>query len=293
MQDSILKQVQIRGIDWTLANAKGMYAFVLIEWTKNNTVVDRIIVARDFFGIKPLQRVTDASQRNIFYVSELNSISEKCDLEGKSIQIEDVLPGTYVELLFSLDSKQQDYTMKMKTTTYSPLLRSVDSWPKNDDDEVAGYALENKHCLKDLANKLKESVALRLPINTPTAMLLSGGLDSSLITAIASDILKQRKKTNGMKNVLRTFNISFTEKGDRIHEINDRSYAKLVSGHLSNVHHTEYTFTAEEGISALANVIHHLETYDVVSVRAGVPLYLLAKYISSLECIEILMRDQI
>lgn len=115
------------------------------------------------------------------------------------------------------------------------------------------------------------------------AALLSGGCDSSIISALAS-----RAVTNGSKEVkLHTFTIFFSESDSREHRricsgrIGDREMAAQVAKHIGSVH-TEVSFCTSEGLAALPHVVRHLETYDVIAVRAAVSLFLLAKHVS--EC---------
>ena len=117
----------------------------------------------------------------------------------------------------------------------------------------------------DIKNILIESVKKRLLSDRPIGCLLSGGLDSSLITSILCKLL-------GSNNV-RTYSIGMEGSCDL-------KYAQIVAKYL-NTNHTEVLFTPEEGIAAIPEVIHSLETYDITTIRASVGMYILSKYIKN------------
>ena len=114
--------------------------------------------------------------------------------------------------------------------------------------------------------------------DVPFGVLLSGGLDSSLIASIVSKQLKQQEETNSALNSW----------GNKLHSFSiglkgapDLKYAKIVSDYLGTIHH-EYNFTVQEGIDAITELIYHLETYDVTTIRASTPLYLMSRKIKSM-----------
>lgn len=206
----------------------GDFAFVIIDG-------DNYIAARDAVGVKPLYYGLDERGR-IYFSSEMKSIADQC----KSFST--FPPGHY-------------YTGKTGFVKYY-----------NPDYE--DHANANKSLDLDLVREsLIQATRKRLMSEVPVGVLLSGGLDSSLTSAIASRILKD----NGQK--LHSFSIGLD--GDSPDNIVARKAAEF----LGTEHH-EIHFTVEEGVSILEKVIYHIETYDIISVRSGVPMYLLSKAIA-------------
>ncbi|OCB77125.1 asparagine synthase B [Flavobacterium piscis] len=206
----------------------GDFAFVIIDG-------DNYIAARDAVGVKPLYYGLDERGR-IYFSSEMKSIADQC----KSFSA--FPPGHY-------------YTGKTGFVKYY-----------NPDYE--DHANANKSLDLDLVREsLIQATRKRLMSEVPVGVLLSGGLDSSLTSAIASRILKD----NGQK--LHSFSIGLD--GDSPDNIVARKAAEF----LGTEHH-EIHFTVEEGVSILEKVIYHIETYDIISVRSGVPMYLLSKAIA-------------
>ncbi|MCA1919166.1 MAG: asparagine synthase B [Flavobacterium piscis] len=206
----------------------GDFAFVIIDG-------DNYIAARDAVGVKPLYYGLDERGR-IYFSSEMKSIADQC----KSFST--FPPGHY-------------YTGKTGFVKYY-----------NPDYE--DHANANKSLDLDLVREsLIQATRKRLMSEVPVGVLLSGGLDSSLTSAIASRILKD----NGQK--LHSFSIGLDADSP------DNIVARKAAEFLGTEHH-EIHFTVEEGVSILEKVIYHIETYDIISVRSGVPMYLLSKAIA-------------
>lgn len=206
----------------------GDFAFVIIDG-------DNYIAARDAVGVKPLYYGLDERGR-IYFSSEMKSIADQC----KSFST--FPPGHY-------------YTAKTGFVKYY-----------NPDYE--DHANANKSLDLDLVREsLIQATRKRLMSEVPVGVLLSGGLDSSLTSAIASRILKD----NGQK--LHSFSIGLDADSP------DNIVARKAAEFLGTEHH-EIHFTVEEGVSILEKVIYHIETYDIISVRSGVPMYLLSKAIA-------------
>jgi len=206
----------------------GDFAFVIIDG-------DNYIAARDAVGVKPLYYGLDERGR-IYFSSEMKSIADQC----KSFST--FPPGHY-------------YTGKTGFVKYY-----------NPDYE--DHANANKTLDLDLVREsLIQATRKRLMSEVPVGVLLSGGLDSSLTSAIASRILKD----NGQK--LHSFSIGLDADSP------DNIVARKAAEFLGTEHH-EIHFTVEEGVSILEKVIYHIETYDIISVRSGVPMYLLSKAIA-------------
>lgn len=206
----------------------GDFAFVIIDG-------DNYIAARDAVGVKPLYYGLDERGR-IYFSSEMKSISDQC----KSFST--FPPGHY-------------YTAKTGFVKYYK--------PEYEDHSKATQTLD----LDVIREALIEATRKRLMSEVPVGVLLSGGLDSSLTSAIAARLLK----ANGQK--LHSFSIGLDA------EAPDNKAARIAAEFLGTEHH-EVHFTVEEGVAVLEQVIYHIETYDIISVRSGVPMYLLSKAIA-------------
>ena len=206
----------------------GDFAFVIIDG-------DDYIAGRDPIGVKPLYYGLDERGR-IYFSSEMKSIADQC----KSFST--FPPGHY-------------YTAKTGFVKYYD--------PEYEDHENANQSLD----LDLIRETLTEAIRKRLMSDVPVGVLLSGGLDSSLIAAITSRLLAE----NGKK--LRSFSIGLDAGSP------DNIVAGKAAEFLGTEHH-EVHFTIEEGVEIIEKIIYHIETYDIISVRAGVPMYLLSKAIS-------------
>ena len=206
----------------------GDFAFVIIDG-------DDYIAGRDPVGVKPLYYGLDERGR-IYFASEMKSIADQC----KSFST--FPPGHY-------------YTAKKGFVKYYR--------PEYEDHENANQALD----LNLIRKTLIEATRKRLMSEVPVGVLLSGGLDSSLISAIASRLLGG----NGKK--LHSFSVGLDA------DAPDNVAARKAAQFLGTEHH-EIHFSVEEGVQILEKVIYHIETYDIISVRSGVPMYLLSKAIA-------------
>ena len=206
----------------------GDFAFVIIDG-------DNYIAARDAVGVKPLYYGLDERGR-IYFSSEMKSIADQC----KSFST--FPPGHY-------------YTGKTGFVKYYN--------PEYEDHPNANQALD----LNLVRESLIQATRKRLMSEVPVGVLLSGGLDSSLTSAIAARLLKE----NGEK--LHSFSIGLDADSP------DNSAARKAAEFLGTEHH-EIHFTVEEGVAILEKVIYHIETYDIISVRSGVPMYLLSKAVA-------------
>ncbi|MNQ63513.1 Asparagine synthetase B [glutamine-hydrolyzing] [compost metagenome] len=206
----------------------GDFAFVVIDG-------DKYIAGRDPIGVKPLYYGLDERGR-IYFSSEMKSIADQC----KSFST--FPPGHY-------------YTAKTGFVKYYR--------PEYEDHKNATQPLD----LELIRERLIQATNKRLLGNVPLGVVLSGGLDTSLISSIASRLLKEK----GQK--LHSFSIGLDA------EAPDNISARKAAEFLGTEHH-EIHFSVEEGVEALEKVIYHLETYDIISVRSGVPMYLLSKAIA-------------
>lgn len=238
----ILALYREKGVDF-LNELNGIFAFALYDSEK-----DLYFIARDHIGIVPLYKGWDRNG-NFYIASELKA------LEGICPRIETFPPGHY---LLSSDGTEKRW--------YNPGWLTYDA------------VKDNKSDIRELRRALEDAVHRQLMSDVPYAVLLSGGLDSSIISAVAKKFSAMRIETNDMKEAwwpqLHSFSVGL--KGSP-----DLAAAKKVAEHIGTVHH-EIIFTIQEGLDAISDVIYHLETYDVTTVRASTPMYLLARVIKSM-----------
>jgi asparagine synthase (glutamine-hydrolysing) len=238
----ILALYREKGVDF-INDLSGIFAFALYD-----KVNDTYLIARDHMGIVPLYKGWD-KHGNFFVASELKS------LEGICPRIELFPPGHY---LYSKDGVEKQW--------YFPAWTTYDS------------VKENKSDIGELRKSLEDSVHRQLMSDVPYGVLLSGGLDSSIVSAIARKFASMRIETQDLKEAwwprLHSFAVGL--KGSP-----DLAAAQKVADHIGTVHH-EVVFSIQEGLDALSDVIYHLETYDVTTVRASTPMYLLARVIKSM-----------
>ncbi|MCD8304581.1 MAG: asparagine synthase B [Prevotellaceae bacterium] len=238
----ILALYREKGIGF-LEELSGIFAFALYDEQRNE-----YLIARDPIGVIPLYigRHTDGT---LCVASELKALEGFCD------EYEPFLPGHY----------------------YSSRERVMRRWYKR--DWFSYEAVEgNDSDIDALRVSLQEAVKRQLMSDVPYGVLLSGGLDSSVISAIAKKFSAKRVETGGKKDAwwpqLHSFAVGLKGAPDLVK-------AREVADHIGTVHH-EINYTLDEGLDALRDVIYFTETYDVTTVRASTPMYLLARVIKSM-----------
>ncbi len=238
----ILPLYQEKGINF-LEDLSGIFAFALYDREKK-----AFLVARDPIGVIPLY-IGYNDDNSIYVASELKA------LEGTCRHIEPFLPGHY----WYSDSKKMVRWYKRDWENYDAV--------KN-----------NKTDITELHNALQNAVKRQLMSDVPYGVLLSGGLDSSIISAIAKKYASKRIEENSATTAwwpqLHSFAVGL--KGAP-----DLAAAKKVADFIGTVHH-EINYTVQEGLDAIRDVIYYIETYDVTTVRASTPMYLLARVIRSM-----------
>lgn len=222
----------------------GIFAFALYDKTKNT-----FLIGRDHMGIIPLYMGYDDFGQ--FYVA-----SELKALEGVCPNIKEFLPGHYMY--------SQDGTV-------------LQQWYQRDWMDYSNVE-NNQSDIKALRKGLEDAVHRQLMSDVPYGVLLSGGLDSSIISAVAKRYAARRieddNQTEAWWPQLHSFAVGLKDSPDLI-------AARKVADYIGTVHH-EIHFTVEEALDALSDVIYHIETYDVTTVRASTPMYLLARFIKSM-----------
>tara|TARA_R110000823_G_scaffold315579_1_gene448299 strand:+ start:85154 stop:86821 length:1668 start_codon:yes stop_codon:yes gene_type:complete len=226
-----------------LDEMNGIFGFALYDIENDN-----YFIARDHMGIIPLYIGWD--QNGTFYVA-----SELKALEGVCTKIELFPPGHY------LDSREGE-------------LKRWYSRDWMDYENVKDNATE----IAELRKALEAAVHRQLMSDVPYGVLLSGGLDSSITSAIAKKYAEKRIESEDTESAwypqLHSFAIGLEGSPDL-------AAAQKVADHLKTVHH-EIKFTIQEGIDAIRDVIYHLETYDITTIRASTPMYLMARAIKAM-----------
>lgn len=227
-----------------LEDLNGMFAFALYDSGQ-----DAYLIGRDHMGIIPLYMGWD-EWGNFYVSSELKCINGTCK------KIQEFPPGHY---LWSKDGGALTQWYHREWTAY-------DAVKNNKSDKAA------------LRKALEEAVHRQLMSDVPYGVLLSGGLDSSIISAIAKKFSARRIESHDLQEAwwpqLHSFAVGLKESPDL-------AAARKVAEHIGTVHH-EVTFTIDEALDALRDVIYHIETYDVTTIRASTPMYLLARVIKSM-----------
>jgi asparagine synthase (glutamine-hydrolysing) len=238
----ILALYREKGIHF-LEDLNGIFAFALYDEEK-----DDFLIARDPIGVIPLYIGRD-KDGTVYCASELKALEGMCD------EYEPFLPGHYYR---GSEGKMQ-------------------RWYKRDWTEYEAVK-NNPARVEDVRNALEEAVKRQLMSDVPYGVLLSGGLDSSVISAIAKKYSAKRIESDDRHDAwwpqLHSFAVGLKGAPDLIK-------ARCVAEHIGTVHH-EINYTIQEGIDAIRDVIYYIETYDVTTVRASTPMYLLARVIKSM-----------
>lgn len=238
----ILALYRDKGIDF-LEDISGIFAFALYD--EEN---DSFLIARDQIGVIPLYIGYD-SDGKVYVASELKA------LEGQCERYEPFLPGHYYW--------SKDPGMKR--------------WYKRDWFDYDAVK-DNPASSEDIRQALRNAVKKQMMSDVPYGVLLSGGLDSSVISAITQSYSERRIEDNSQTKAwwprLHSFAVGL--KGAP-----DLAKARMVADHIGTVHH-EINYTIQEGLDAIRDVIYFIETYDVTTVRASTPMYLLARVIKSM-----------
>ena len=238
----ILALYRDKGVNF-LEDLNGIFAFALYDEEQ-----DAFLIARDHIGVIPLYIGYNADGK-VFVSSELKA------LEGECERYEPFLPGHYYW--------SKDPGMKR--------------WYKRDWMEYDNVK-DNTASSDAIRKSLCAAVKRQMMSDVPYGVLLSGGLDSSVISAITESYAERRIETDSRSRAwwprLHSFAVGL--KGAP-----DLAKARLVADHIGTVHH-EINYTIQEGLDALRDVIYFIETYDITTVRASVPMYLLARVIKSM-----------
>ena len=232
-----------KGVDF-IEELNGIFAFALYD-ARN----DSFLVARDHMGIIPLYYGKDALGQ-FFVASELKS------LEGFCTNMDQFPPGHYIYSKEGLTPKK---------------------WYERDWESYDAVK-DNHTSIDELRAALEAAVHRQLMSDVPYGVLLSGGLDSSVVAAVTKKFAAKRIESGDKEDAwypqLHSFAVGLKGAPDLL-------AAKKAAEHIGTIHH-EVNFTIQEGLDAISDVIYHLETYDVTTVRASTPMYMLARVIKSM-----------
>lgn len=246
-----------------LEELNGIFAFALYDAER-----DEFLIARDPIGVIPLYIGYDKDGK-VLVASELKALEGQCD------HYEPFLPGHYY---YSKNPGMKRYYTR-DWFEYAAMQNKY----KIDDKQNAAEQLKDaepqeKAAVKEIHDALEASVKRQLMSDVPYGVLLSGGLDSSVISAVAEKFSSTRVENGGETKAYwpRLHSFAVGLKGAP-----DLAKARLVAEHIGTVHH-EINYTIQEGLDAIRDVIYFIETYDVTTVRASTPMYLLARVIRSM-----------
>tara|TARA_R110002050_G_scaffold81603_2_gene174673 strand:+ start:3701 stop:5365 length:1665 start_codon:yes stop_codon:yes gene_type:complete len=238
----ILSLYQEYGCDF-LDKLNGIFAFVLYDKAKGT-----YLIGRDHMGVIPLYTGHDVSG-NFYVASEMKALMPVCKT------VAEFYPGQY---LYSADGQPTQYYQR--------------DW--RDFDAVK----DNPASIEELREALEAAVKRQLMSDVPYGVLLSGGLDSSVISAITQTYAKHRIENDGETGAwwpqLHSFAVGLAESPDLV-------AAQKVADAIGTIHHP-IVYTFQEGLDAIKEVIYHLETYDVTTIRAATPMYLMARKIKAM-----------
>ncbi len=238
----ILALYQEKGVDF-VDEMNGIFGFAIYDVEK-----DEYFIARDHMGIIPLYIGWD--QNGTFYVA-----SELKALEGVCTKIELFPPGHY------MSSKDGEFV----------------KWYNRDWSEYEAVK-DNETSIAEVKEALEAAVHRQLMSDVPYGVLLSGGLDSSVTSAIAKKYAQKRIESDDQSDAwypqLHSFSVGLEGSPDL-------AAAQKVADHIGTVHH-EIKFTIQEGLDAIKDVIYNIETYDITTIRSSTPMYLMARVIKSM-----------
>jgi len=237
-----------------MGKVDGIFTFVLYDYIRN-----RVIVARDPIGVNSLY-LGYQNNNEIYISSEMKAIPNEVNVK--------IFPPSML-LWFNMDVENEN-NLEIKQNWieyYTP------EWKKSGNEIDL---IRNHSYTKNIHDDLVRAVQSQMMTEVPFGVLLSGGLDSSLISSIAQKTLNENDKhPNRMwGDKIHTFSIGLEDSPDTI-------AAKKVAEHIGSIHHS-FVFTLQEAEDALEDVIYHLESYDITTIRASTPMFLLARKIKAM-----------
>ena len=258
---NILTHTQIVAL---MSKLNGQYSFILHD-TRN----DMVFVARDPFGITQSYYGMD-KYGHVHIASEIKALDE-------CITVSVIPSGSY--LYFDAKTPQVK-PINFFNDTIDGNWVCIDNM--NSDTPISYTYQEHRILntkeqdllLKEIRESFEKAVIVRLMSDVPFGILLSGGLDSSLVASIAVKYIREHPEIYGEKPEIHTFSIGDVDS-------TDLPFARIVADFLGTTHH-EIDFTVEEGINSIDEIVNVLETYDITTIRASTPHYLMSRKIKSM-----------
>jgi len=247
------------GIDQTLSMIDGVFSFILFDNRITDDLNNKIYIARDPFGVRPLYCLKNTHEKEYGFASELKCL-EKIYNSNTNFTVEPFKPGTYT--VFNLSNKVH--------SVWEPLYENIPYFVPQSSYNLCVNKDLFENTYKYLSSYFQSTVYKRcITTERPIACLLSGGLDSSLVTALVNNYYKQMN----IQQQLETYSIGLAGS-------EDLKYAKMVAEYLGT-NHTEIIVTEKEMFDIIPEVIYAIESYDTTTVRASIGNYLLGKYIKT------------
>ena len=240
----------------------GQFSFVIYDSER-----EKIIIARDPIGITSLYYARSHKTESIVVASEMKAIPIEFDV------IDQFPPGYFFEI-----TSEEETVIIEKTDYYSKSKEGLWKYRFLNQDQAlqminAEKSLSEEIVYENIREILTDAVKKRLMSDVPFGMLLSGGLDSSLVCSLAVKILRNHQIKIAWQDTIHTFAIGLEGSPDLLK-------AQEVADFLGTYHYS-FKFTLQEGLDAIRDVIYHLETYDITTIRASTPMYLLSRKIKS------------
>jgi asparagine synthase (glutamine-hydrolysing) len=263
------------GIEQTLQMLDGVFSFVLCDNTNvdkldNFLPSNKVYVARDPYGVRPLYILENFNPRNnlIGFASELKCLSEfqkKCP----GYIVSQFAPGTYSCYELPFNAIASWFVTTKNKSYHSTGFNSIYGNSLVFDENGSGYGSGYKGVLANIRHYFTRAIEKRyLTTERPIACLLSGGLDSSLVTALVNEFHKKNPKLKPLE----TYSIGLAGSEDLKH-------AKIVADYLGTKH-TEIIVSEQDFLDAIPSVVYAIESYDTTTVRASIGNFLLGKYIA-------------
>ncbi|KAK3508399.1 hypothetical protein QTP70_027456 [Hemibagrus guttatus] len=245
------------GIEKMASLLDGVFAFVLLD-----TANRKVFLGRDTYGVRPLFKML-TEDGFLAVCSEAKGLTDIADsMPNPKVKITPFLPGHFEVFDLKLNGKVESIQLdRFHCCTQEPKHAAY----HNIENLGTGFALETVK--SNIRILFENAVRKRLMAHRRIGCLLSGGLDSSLVAAMLVKLAKEEK----LQYPVQTFAIGTEDSPDVL-------AARKVADHIGSDHH-EVSFTPEEGISILKDVIYHLECYDITTVRASVGMYMISKFI--------------